>query len=222
MTMHVWVTRDEQPDGPLCSALRAHGLDPVLEPVLERCIVCDPADAVGTLSPHDWLVLTSPYAIEAVRTCEPARVPRVAVVGEPSAKLARSYAMRVELISPDGHGAALFAELHNLANSGVVCYPRSAQAAPPDAWPGVELRCPVLYDTLAREFDRGIVARVDIVAVASPTAVRAVGRVDLPYASIGRSTSAAIRALGREPWVEADPPSFAALAAAIAAQSGRI
>ena len=30
----VWVTRDEGPTGPLCTALRAAGREPVLEPVV--------------------------------------------------------------------------------------------------------------------------------------------------------------------------------------------
>ena len=215
--MRVWVTRDETEDGPLCAALRAHGLTPVLEPVLERRVVCDAAEALGALTADDWLILTSPFAIEAVQALDIARVPRVGVVGAPSARLGRSCGLRVELISPDGHGEGLFAELRKLATSGVVCYPRSAQAKVPAAWPGIELRSRILYDALARNFDRGVVERVDIIAVASPSAVNAIGRVQLPLASIGRITSQAIRELGMEPLVEAIPPSLEALAAAIAA-----
>ena len=114
----------------------------------------------------------------------------------------------------------LFAELHGRVASGTVCYPRSARAAAPKAWRGVELRSPVLYDTFARTYDPTIVGRVDVVAVASPSAVQVVGPVKLPFASIGRVTSAAIRRLGCEVWAEADPPSFEALAEAIADQAG--
>jgi uroporphyrinogen-III synthase len=60
-----------------------------------------------------------------------------------------------------------------------------------------------------------------MVALASPSAVKAIGRVNLPLASIGRVTSKAIRDLGLAPHVEADPPSFAALAGAIAAAGGK-
>jgi uroporphyrinogen-III synthase len=45
-----------------------------------------------------------------------------------------------------------------------------------------------------------------------------VGTVDLPYASIGQTTTAALRAAGIEPWVEAAEPSFEALARAIVEQ----
>jgi uroporphyrinogen-III synthase len=211
------VTRDESRDGPLSTALRAHGLQPVLEPVLERRVVADPNEIIEQLGPDDWLVLTSPYAIEAA-ACDAARVPRVAVVAEPSRRVAEALGLRVELVSKGGDGKSLFAELREKATSGTVCYPRSALAASPEPWPGVELRCPVLYETTTRAFDRTVIERVDVVSVASPSAVRAVGPVDLPFASIGATTSAALRELGLEPWVEAPTPSFESLAAVIAAE----
>jgi uroporphyrinogen-III synthase len=216
--MIVWVTRDEPADGPLSAALRAHGLTVIHEPVLERRVVAQAAEIIGQLGPDDWLVLTSPYAIEAA-ACEAARTPRVAVVGEPSRRVAQACGLRVELVSTGGHGASLFRELRSRATSGVVCYPRSARAAIPTPWPGVELRSPVLYETNPRAFDRAVIEQVDVVAVVSPSAVLAIGPLDLPFASIGPTTSAALRKAGREPWVEAPTPSFEALAAAIAAQA---
>jgi uroporphyrinogen-III synthase len=196
----------------------AHGLQPVLEPVVTRRVIADPAEAVGQLGPDDWLVLTSPYAIEAA-VCPAARVPQVAVVAEPSRRLAESLGLRVKLVSSGGDGRSLFAELRTRATTGKVCYPRSSKAKVPEAWPGVELRSPVLYETTARDFDHSVVGRVDVVSVASPSAVNAIGRLDLPFASIGATTSAAIRKLGREPWLQAPKPSFEALAAAIADQA---
>ena len=79
--MIVWVTRDESADGPLCAALRARGLEVLLEPVLERRIVADPAELVRGLGSDDWLILTSVYAIEAVGAAAGAKVPQTAVVG---------------------------------------------------------------------------------------------------------------------------------------------
>ena len=215
--MKVWVTRDETSDGPLSTALRAAGLDVVLEPVLERRVVDDAADAISQLGPDDWLVLTSPYAIDAV-AAEPARVPRVAVVAEASREAAEARGFRVELVSPEGNAGSLFQELRRRVRNGKVCYPRSALASPPKAWPDIELLSPVLYETTARPFDHDVIRRVDVVSVASPSAVDAVGRVNLPFASIGPSTSAALQKLGVEPWVEAAERTFASLAAAIADQ----
>jgi uroporphyrinogen-III synthase len=216
--MRVWVTRDEDGDGSLSQALRAAGLQPILEPVIERRVLHDAQAEITRLGPDDWLVLTSVFAIEAIDV-DAARVPRVAVVGEASRKAAEARGFRVELVSEKGDATSLFAELENRARGCVVCYPRSSQASPPELPGDIELRSPVLYETVSRAFRRSIVDDVDVVAVASPSAVRSIGRIDLPLASIGGTTSAAIRALGMHPWVEAAQPGFEALAGAIADQA---
>ncbi len=218
--MRVWVTRDEASDGPLSTALRDVGLEVVLEPVLRRRVVSDAADAIGQLGPDDWLVLTSVYAVEAV-ALEPARRPRVAVVGEVSQRAALARGFRVELVSTEGIGKSLFDELQAKVESGRVCYPRSSLVKVPQPWAGVEIVSPILYETVARPFDPETVHRADVVCVASPSAVEAVGPVDLPFASIGPTTSAAIRRLGKTPWVEAPQRSFESLASAIRDLSGR-
>ncbi len=217
LRLMVWVTRDEAGDGPLSIALCEHGLDAVLEPVMARRVVADTLDIISRLGPDDWLVLTSPFAIEAA-VCDAARVPRVAVVGESSRQAAAAHGMQVELVG-SGDGDSLFEELRSKVTSGTVCYPRSSKARPREPWRGVEMQCPVLYETVTRDFDRSVVERVNVVSVASPSAVQAVGPVDLPFASIGPTTSAALRKIGREPWVEAPTPSFDALATAIAARA---
>lgn len=212
--MRVWVTRDEKPGGPLSSALSAAGLTPVLEPVLARRIVGGAQEAIKRLTSDDWLVLTSVYAVEAV-DAEAVRVPKVAVVGEPSRRAAEALGCRVELVSGRGDGGSLFDELRRIVSTGVVCYPRSSLATPPEAWPGVELLSPVLYETVPRVFDRTVVDRIDIVALTSPSAVELVGPAERPFATIGPTTSRAVRRLGIEPVIEAAQPSFDALAAAI-------
>ena len=213
--MRVWVTRDETGDGPLSAALRNEGLEVVLEPVLERRVVSDASEEIGRLGPDDWLVLTSIYSIAAVAR-GPAQVPRVAVVAEASRRAAEARGFRVELIASEGDGGSLFRDLRKTVNRGRICYPRSSLACPPDPWPDVELLSPVLYTTHPRHFDRDVIGRVEVVALVSPSAVEAVGLVDLPFASIGPSTSAAIRKLGREPWIEAPQRSFESLAKALA------
>ena len=216
--MRVWVTRDESPDGPLTTALRRAGLAPVLEPVLTRRVVDGAAGVIAALTADDWLVLTSVYAIASV-AAEPARVPRVAVVGKASQSAAEAKGLRVELVSPDGDGASLWDELRTKVTTGCVCYPRSSLAEPPAPWPGVELLSPILYETVPRFYDRTIVDRVDVVAVASPSAVETIGVISLPFASIGPTTSDALRRIGIEPWVEAPQRSFASLAETIAGHS---
>ena len=214
--MRVWVTRDEPSDGPLSTALRGRGLSTVTEPVFERHVVSETLESIERLGPGDWLVLTSSYAIRAAG--DAARGPRVAVVGESSRRIAELLGLRVELVG-DGDGDSLFVRLREIAKSGRVCYARSSAAKPRDAWAEVDLICPVLYETTMREYDRSVIERVDAVAVASPSAVRAIGALNLRFASIGPTTSQAIREIGCETWVESPDPSFESLATAIAGQA---
>ncbi|MHC4128750.1 MAG: uroporphyrinogen-III synthase [Planctomycetota bacterium] len=189
--MKVWVTRDEPADGPLSAALRDAGLEPVLEPVITRRVLTDARSHIAALGPDDWLVLTSVYAVEAVAV-EGGCAARVAVVGEASRRAALAR--------------------------GLVLYPRSSLAEEPRLPPGFRFISPILYETVRRAWRTGIVHRVDVIAVASRSAVHAVGTIDLPFASIGPTTTAALRLAGIEPWVEAAEPSFEALARAIADQ----
>ncbi|MHC4591046.1 MAG: uroporphyrinogen-III synthase [Planctomycetota bacterium] len=207
--MKVWVTRDEPADGPLSAALRDAGLEPVLEPVITRRVLTDARSHIAALGPDDWLVLTSVYAVEAVAV-EGGCAARVAVVGEAS--------RRAALVSADGTGAGLFRELPERAAGSTVLYPRSSLAEEPRLPPGFRFISPILYETVRRAWRTGIVHRVDVIAVASRSAVHAVGTIDLPFASIGPTTTAALRLAGIEPWVEAAEPSFEALARAIADQ----
>lgn len=214
------MTRDEKPGGPLSTALRGVGLTAVHEPVLSRRVVNDTTDALGRLDADDWLVLTSVYAIEAVAQ-EAASVPRVAVVGEVSKNAATTRGFRVEHVSTGGNATSLFDELHAIVTTGRVCYPRSSRVKPPETWADVELISPVLYETLARPFDKAVVSRIDAACVTSPSAIDAMNLsgIDLSairLASIGPTTSARVRALNLEPWLEAPHSSFASLAAAIA------
>jgi uroporphyrinogen-III synthase len=213
----VWVTREEEADGPLSTALRARGLGVLLEPVLERRLVAEPLVLIAGLGGEDWLVLTSPFAIRVFAAVPQAHVPRVAVVGGSSARVAHDLGLRVELTSPDGHGDALFEQLRCSVTKGIVCYPRSALARPPQPWAEVDVRSPVLYETVARPFDRTVAQRARIAAVASPSAVAALAEIEMPLASIGRATSAAIHQQGRRPAVVASYPSFEHLSDAIAA-----
>jgi len=216
--MRVWVTRDEKPGGPLSAALREAALVPVLEPVVVRRVLGDGRKEIAQLKPTDWLVLTSEFAVEAV-AAEAAGIARVAVVGEASRKAALARGLRVELVSEDGTAEGLFAALAQCASGATVLYPRSSLAGVPDLPGEIRLISPVLYETAPRAWRPEITGEVDVIAVASPSAVRAVGPVDLPFASIGPTTSAPLREAHIESWVEAREPTFAALARAIADQT---
>ena len=211
------MTRDESPNGPMSSALRAAGLGVVHEPVLTRSVVPGAIDHLLQIKPTDWLLLTSAFAITAIPD-RIGRVPRIAVIGEHSRRAAAERGFRVELVSAGDDAASLFAELRNRVVDGRVYYPRSSLAKEPVSWPGVQLISSILYATGTRDFDRTVVDRADVIAVTSPSAVCAVGDVHLPFASLGPTTSAALRELGKTPWVEARERSFESLAKAIADQ----
>ena len=215
--MNIWVTRDEPPDGPLGAALRALGLEVVHEPVIARNALTDARQEIARLGPDDWLVLTSVYAIESVAG-DVARVPKIAVVSESSRSAAEARGFHVALVSKRGTAKSLFSELSLAAHGATVCYPRSSQAEQPEVGPGITFVSPVLYETIARPYRKSVVDEVEIVTVTSASAVRAIGVLTLPFASIGPSTTAALGEIGLEPWVESPQPNFDSLAKAIAAQ----
>ncbi|MCH7634149.1 MAG: uroporphyrinogen-III synthase, partial [Proteobacteria bacterium] len=201
--MKVWVTRDEPSDGPLSTALRQAGLEVVNEPVLTRRVVSDCRAEIESLREGDWLVFTSAFAVKAAHQPDPV-VFKVASVGEATKQAAEDAGWIVDFVSEGGDGASLFAELAPLSGGRTICYPRSSQAKPPILASDITLLSPVAYETEPRPYRAEVVNEVDVIAVASPSAVRAVlatGKVNKPFASIGPTTSAALRELVIEPWV---------------------
>lgn len=213
--MKVWVTRDEPADGPLATDLRAVGLEVISEPVLTRRVVSDCEAEIDSLVAGDWLVLTSAYAVKAVHL--PGKVVfKVAVVGAPTRQAAEDAGWIVVYVSEGGDASSLFAELEPHAAGQTICYPRSSQAKPPLLPDDITLLNPFAYETEPCHYRAEVVNEVDVIAVTSPSAVWAIGRVNKPFASIGPTTSSALRDFSIKPWVEAAEKSFASLAQAIA------
>jgi uroporphyrinogen-III synthase len=177
-------------------------------------VIGDARDAIARLGADDWLVLTSAFAAACV-AAQPARSPRVAAVGPATAEAARAHGFRVELVGRDD-AAALLDQLRAMPVGGRICHPRSALAQPIAGWGSVVIESPVVYETRMLNFDRSIIQRVDIAAITSPSALRAIGRIELPLASLGPATTSAIETVGMTPRVVASEPTFESLAAAIA------
>ncbi len=228
MNRRVIVTRDESDDGPLATALRAAGLEPVVIPVI-RCIASNSARAAADLEGYDWAIWTS---AAAVRTVAPAPGPaKHASVGPRTTAALAEYGVRAAIEGTRG-GAELAERcaLEIPAGSRVV-YPRSERAGTDLTETlrnaGLSVDDPVAYrieplhpPDLHKEFDAGVGA----VAFASPSAVEAfaenlgndAGRVsDSLVASIGPTTTRALTARLRSPDVVAAEPTFESLADAI-------
>ena len=181
----VVVTRAEGPGGALGSALRAHGADVVYLPTVE---VVPPRDAgpleraLSAIGDFDWLVVTSPRAVDALVESG-AVLPgwtKVAAVGESTARRAREAGFSVALTG-EGGGAGALAE--TLLAAGVdagtrILFPASSRARPElreilEA-AGVEVQQVEAYRTAIRAFEPRDVPelrRADVVTFTSPSAV---------------------------------------------------
>ena len=229
----VVVTRDEGADGPLSSALFTRGARVVSYPTIAIQAPQDPApldEALADLSRYDWLVFTSAHAVEAACTrpawsqawSRSSTRPRVAAVGATtSAALARF-----------GLAAVLAAQ-----GRPRVLWPRSNIARPelPEALrrAGASLTAPVAYRTVPEGAERAAAilrlleaGAIDAFAFMSPSSARnlaaALERGDLRMlsgrvvvASIGPTTTTALRALGAPPDVEASERTAEGLAACL-------
>jgi len=221
----VWVTRDEDVDGPLSTALCAAGHIPIVESVLETVRLLPPSaleTQLAALGPEDWLVLTSARAVAGLP-----RVPvvcLVAVVGEATHEAATRRGLTVTLVAPDGTAQSLWRALSVRAHGRRVLFPRSELAKVPSL-PGIEVAAPALYTSRPRTFDVGVVERIDAATFASPSAVQAARAAlellvqrAIPIVSIGPTTTAVLRACGVPAPREAATATFAAVAADVTAR----
>lgn len=225
----ILVTRAEEDSRTWAERLRAIGALPEVLP----CLSCriredeDTAEALDSaLDGADWIALTSRRGVDAVAAlAREQRLlgPRVAAVGETTARRCRERLGRVDLVAPGGTGRALAETLVgaltvDLAAGGrPVVTVASADKAPPELErllepKGVDVRRVVVYETIPappREprvdlGERGI----EVIFLASPSAVQGLAAQatfpsNVQLVSIGPSTSEAIREAGWELTAEA-------------------
>ena len=221
----IWVTRDE-PEGGRLSALLAERDVPIVHaPLVRLQPLGDGGDAVSRLGPDDWLVLSSPRAVELVAEAVGARRPMVAVVGEMSASLARARGFPVTFVSPSESSRGIWDHLRTHAGAGRVCFARSTRATPPEDPPsGLEIVD--LYDVVDLDVPSSVVDRVAAAVFTSRSAVescvRQFGSVPVPAISIGPTTTAALREAAADVAAEAETRSLESIADAVADwRSGR-
>jgi uroporphyrinogen-III synthase len=249
----VAVTRAEEGIGSLAQALAARGCDVFALPTVRFAPPLDfsPLDeALGREEGYDWLVVTSPHAVDVVasRPAWPALRARetlaVAAVGQGTAVRLAGAGRRAHLVAEDAGADGLVralqqslsradGSLHGLR----FLWPRSdrARRTLPDALlaGGAALTEVVAYRTLPAEpttsgaflrfLERGEIAAVTFMSPSSAQGLaRALGHADLRVvsrhaivASVGPTTSDALRELGAPPAAEAQTRTAASLAEAV-------
>lgn len=230
MTPKVIVTRPEEADGPLCAALRDAGCEPVVAPAFTY-IAVESAPTAADVAAAAWTAWTSAASVEAVGP-EPSPGSHHAAVGGATAQVLAAAGIEADVVG-DGGGAELAELLLGRLEPGTrILYPRSAKADRSFAERlrtfGIEVDDRVAYDLLDADPEvlrAALSAGAAAITFASPSAVKGfavaaggelLARADLLVASIGATTTGALRSHLREPDVVASEPSFAALAAAVA------
>jgi uroporphyrinogen-III synthase len=188
--MRVIVTRPRAQAGPLVAALRAHGFDSVLFPLLEiEPIGEGPIDLTG----YDWVIVTSANgAVELARRRRGA-LPRVAAVGQQTAAELVRRRLPVDFVPSTPSQEALVAEFPRPVGRALFVAAEGARDLLAVALPA-DFRA--AYRTI--EIDPGAPPEGELVLLASPSAVRAWAKLDaaIPAITIGPRTTEEARAAG--------------------------
>ena len=242
--LRVAVTRDEPAEGPLSTALREHGLEPIACPAVRELPAPDPAELRQTAlaaDDYDWIVASSARAVHALIEARggltlPAEL-KAAAVGEATAGALRAGGIRDVFVAGEPGAEGLLRALRRVGpwRGKRVLMPRAAEGRDVlanglrDA--GAVVDEVVAYVTAAElgESIRMIWERERPIAavISSPSAVRALNealgtdalRALNAVVAIGPTTGAALAALGI-PSRRAAETSFEAAAAEMAEALG--
>ena len=203
------MTRPLAQAGELVERLEQLGHDVVVRPLIEiEPLGSAPVDLDG----YDWLVVTSVNGAREIVRRARGSWPRVAAIGPATADALSAAGVPVELVPEVSTQEGLLAELPRPA--GRVLFAGAADARP------------LLADELGADFVplyRSVELRplsfpaVDLVVLASASAARALGAldVDVPAVSIGPQTTRAARAEGVKIVAEARTHDLEGLLAAV-------
>jgi uroporphyrinogen-III synthase len=195
--VRVIVTRPRGQACPLVAALRAHGFDSVLFPLLEIESIDDgPIDLTG----YDWVIVTSANGAAELGRRRRGAVPRIAAIGHQTAAELVRQGLPVEFVPslpsqealvaefPRPFGRALFVGAEGARDVLAVALPADFRAA---------------YRTI--ELDPGDPPEGELVLLASPSAARAWAKLDvaIPAITIGPQTTEAARVAGVDVAAEA-------------------
>ncbi|TVQ91014.1 MAG: uroporphyrinogen-III synthase [Deltaproteobacteria bacterium] len=121
------ITRAADDAKPLCEALRARGLEPVLVPLIHKVPDLEAVAEVAARG-HDGWVLTSPAAVRALREVR-VRPAWVAAIGPATRRAAEDQGIAVDRVPPRALREAMIEALGELRGQRVL-YPKSDRAPP--------------------------------------------------------------------------------------------
>lgn len=223
--MRIALTHSEGALPGLEQALVERGHEVVRRPLIRTEALADAPTraAARALLACRWLLFTSPAAADAWRELElplAGIAPLIGAVGPGTARALTGHGGRVDLVSEAGHARDLAeAFVRHPAASGPVGLPRGDLALPtlPEflAGHGFEVRPVTVYQTRTLPWEG---PAVEVVLVASPSAVRALpaGAAPRRIVALGATTAAAARDAGLDCTV-APHPDTAGVLLAIAA-----
>lgn len=206
----VAVTRAAGQGDELAKRLRAMGCEPVVWPL----IAIEPLDG-GPIdpSPYDWLVVTSPNGAAELARRLTASPRQLAAIGPGTAAALRDQGLEPSLVPRESTQEGLLAELPRPAGRVLVAAAAGARRVIADAL-GADFV--PLYRTV--ELAPAEAPDVDVVLLASPSAVRSFARTAAratPVVVIGPQTAAAARELGLDIAAEAAAHDLDGLLAAL-------
>ena len=232
----VLLTRANEDAAPWARALQARGARTLTLP----CITSEPIDDRATsaalaraLASSDWLAVQSQRGVQAVHHLMASGLPaatRVAVVGPATAHAAARWLGRVDLIampaSSEGLARTLLARAAVHERRVVIAAAEGGRTDARDVLvdAGFDVRYVPVYRTIpappaGTRFDPAA-ERVDVIVLASPTAVTGLLNQALPsearIVTIGPATSEAARAAGLRVAAEARRPDLEGIMEAIA------
>jgi uroporphyrinogen III methyltransferase/synthase len=227
------VTRARAQASKLAAHLEALGASVVEAPAIR----IEPLEAdIPELAAYDLLCVTSPNGAEQllarVRDARALAGPRIAVIGPGTAAALRAAGIEPDVIPERSVAESLVEALASLTVArALIARAEDGRDVLPDALRerGAEVDVLALYRTLAEPLDeaqRAAALGCDYATFTSASSARffagAAGSLDGPrIASIGPATSAALRELGHEPDVEADPHTPDGLVEALLADVAR-
>ena len=231
----VAVTRARPQASALAARLRELGAEVVEAPAIRTRPL---AAELGDVDGYDLVCVTSPNAahalferLDAAGLDARALAGRtVAAIGPGTARALREHGVRADVVPERAVAEGLVEALAGVAvERALVVRGREGRDVLPDALRagGATVDLLELYETVAEPLDAATAraaAAADYVTFTSASTVRhflaAAGALDGPrIASIGPATSAALRAAGHEPDLEADPHTPDGLVAALVADA---